>query len=65
MASRFVVRRQDNGEYCVWDNKADAVAQTENSQICHESLEYLGLGNAQGRLVALDYSARALFDGES
>jgi hypothetical protein len=40
MSSRFVVRRQDNGEYCVWDNKADAVAQTENSQIRYESLEF-------------------------
>jgi hypothetical protein len=40
MASRFVVRRQDNGGYCVWDNKADAVAQTENSQIRYESLEF-------------------------
>ena len=40
MASRFVVRRQDNGEYCVWDNKTDAVAQTENSQIRYESLEF-------------------------
>jgi hypothetical protein len=40
MASRFVVRRQDNGEYCVWDNKADAVAQTESSQIRYEGLEF-------------------------
>lgn len=40
MASRFVVRRQDNGEYCVWDNRADAVAQTEDSQIRYESLEF-------------------------
>jgi hypothetical protein len=40
MASRFVVRRQDNGEYCVWDNKADTVAQTESSQIRHESLDF-------------------------
>jgi hypothetical protein len=40
MASRFVVRRQDNGEYCVWDNKADAVAQIANSQIRYENLEF-------------------------
>jgi hypothetical protein len=40
MASRFMVRKRDNGEYCVWDNKADAVAQTENSQIRYESLEF-------------------------
>jgi hypothetical protein len=40
MASRFVVRRQDNGEYCVWDNKADTVAQTESSQIRCENLEF-------------------------
>jgi hypothetical protein len=40
MASRFMVRKQDNGEYCVWDNKADAVAQTENSEIRYESLEF-------------------------
>ena len=40
MASRFVARRQDNGEYCVWDNKANAVAQTEDSQIRYESLEF-------------------------
>jgi hypothetical protein len=40
MASRFVVRRQDNGEYCVWDTKTDAVAQTENSEIRYESLEF-------------------------
>jgi hypothetical protein len=40
MASRFVVRRQDNGKYCVWDNSNDAVAQTEDSQIRYESLEF-------------------------
>jgi hypothetical protein len=38
--SRFVTRRQNNGEYCVWDNKTDAVAQTEDSQIRYESLEF-------------------------
>ena len=40
MASRFVVRRQDHGEYCVWDNKADAIAQTEDSQMRYENLEF-------------------------
>jgi hypothetical protein len=40
MASRFVVRRQDNGEYCVWDNKTDAVAQMANSNIRYENLEF-------------------------
>ena len=39
MASRFVARRQDNGQYCVWDNKANAVAQRANSQIRYENLE--------------------------
>jgi hypothetical protein len=40
MVSRFVARRQDNGEYCVWDNKTNAVAQGANSQIRYENLEF-------------------------
>ena len=40
MASRFVARRQDNGEYCVWDKKTDAVAQRASSQIGYENLEF-------------------------
>jgi hypothetical protein len=40
MGSQFVARRQDNGEYCVWDNKTGAVAQIANSQIRYENLEF-------------------------
>jgi len=40
MGSRFVTRRQNNGEYCVWDTKTDAVAQTANSQRRYENLEF-------------------------
>ena len=40
MASQFVARRQDNGGYCVWDNKAGAVAQIKNGEIRYENLEF-------------------------
>jgi hypothetical protein len=40
MVSRFVARRQNDGQYCVWDNKAGAVAQTANSQSRYENLEF-------------------------
>jgi hypothetical protein len=40
MASRFVTRRQNNGEYYVWDNKTGAVAQTANGQSRYENLEF-------------------------
>jgi hypothetical protein len=40
MASRFVVRRQDKDKYCVWDKKTNAVAQSADSQIRNDSLEF-------------------------
>jgi hypothetical protein len=40
MGSRFVTRRQNNGKYCVWDYRTDAVAQTVDSQIRYENLEF-------------------------
>ena len=40
MESRFVTRRQDDGKYCVWDYKNDAVAQMANSQSRYENLGF-------------------------
>jgi hypothetical protein len=55
MASQFVVRRQDNGEYCVWDSKTDAVAQIANGQIRYENLEF---NNALDQALELNGSGR-------
>jgi hypothetical protein len=40
MISRFVARRQNDSEYCVWDNKTDAVAKTANGKIRYENLGF-------------------------
>jgi hypothetical protein len=40
MVSRFVTRRQNNGEYYVWDNKTGAVAQIADGQSRYENLEF-------------------------
>ena len=40
MVSRFVARWQSNSEYCVWDNKTNAVAETANGQGRYENLEF-------------------------
>jgi hypothetical protein len=55
MVSRFVTRRQNNGEYCVWDYKIGAVAQTVNSQIRHENL---GFGQAIDAAIELNGPGR-------
>ena len=39
MASRFVARR-NNGKYCLWDHKTDAVALKADSQTRYENLEF-------------------------
>jgi hypothetical protein len=56
MVSRFVARRQNNGEYCVWDKEPDAVAQTANSQTRYENL---GFNQAIDSAVELNGPGRA------
>jgi hypothetical protein len=40
MVSRFVARRQNDREFCVWDNQTGAVAQTVNSQTRYQNLGF-------------------------
>lgn len=56
MVSRFVTRRQNNGEYYVWDNKTGAVALTADGQIRHENL---GFNQAIDAAIELNGSGRA------
>lgn len=55
MVSRFAARRQDNGKYCVWDNKTDAVAVTADSQSRYENL---GFNQALDATIELNESDR-------
>ena len=55
MVSRFVARRQDNSEYCVWDNKIGAFAQAANGQ---GSYENLGFSQAIDAAIELNETGR-------
>jgi hypothetical protein len=56
MVSRFVTRRQNNGEYYVWDNKTGAVAQAAKGQIRYENL---GFNQAIDAAIELNGPGRA------
>jgi hypothetical protein len=62
MASRFVVRRQNNDKYCVWDNNTNAVAQSADSQIRNDSLEF---NKAIDTALELNGPGRAAHDDSS
>jgi hypothetical protein len=51
-----VVRRQDNGDYCVWDKKTEGVAQIANRKIRCENLEF---NQALDEAMELNGSGRA------
>ena len=38
MASRYVARRQNDGKYCIWDNRTGAIALTADGQSRRENL---------------------------
>lgn len=50
-----MARRQDNGKYCVRDNKTDAVAVTADSQSRYENL---GFNQALDATIELNESDR-------
>jgi hypothetical protein len=56
MVSRFVARRQNDGEYYVWDNKTDAVAKTASGQTRYENL---GFNQAIDAAIELNWPGRA------
>ena len=57
MISRFVARRQNDSEYCVWDNKTDVVALTADGQIRYENL---GFNRAIDVAIELNGPGRAV-----
>jgi hypothetical protein len=57
MISRFVTRRQNNGEYYVWDNETGAVALTADGHIRYENF---GFNQAIDAAIELNGPSRAV-----